>query len=83
MAGGGHDVTTSLESGLRCPGDRWTESAPLTPRTSVSIGDHTVLLAGRTGNGIEQALVAVDTRTNRSTLLLRLPNATYITGRRR
>jgi hypothetical protein len=80
MAGGGHDVTTSLESGLRCPGDRWTESAPLTPRTSVSIGDHTVLLAGRTGNGIEQALVAVDTRTNRSTLLLRLPNTTYITG---
>ncbi|WP_405444477.1 hypothetical protein OG350_37720 [Streptomyces achromogenes] len=29
---------------------------------------------------METALVAVDTGTHRSTLLLRLPNTTYITG---
>lgn len=80
LAGGGRDVTTRLEDGLRCPSDRWTESAPLTPQTALAVGEHTVLLAGPTGQGMEKALVAVDARTHRSTLLLRLPNATYITG---
>lgn len=80
LAGGGHDVTTRLEEGLHCPSDRWADSAPLTPRTALAIGEHTVLLAGPTGQGLEKALVAVDTRTHRSTLLLRLPNTTYITG---
>lgn len=80
LAGGGRDVTTCLEEGLRCPSDRWAESAPLTPRTCLAVGEHTVLLAGPTGQGMEKALVAIDTRTHRSTLLLRLPNATYVTG---
>ncbi|MET9104058.1 restriction endonuclease [Streptomyces antibioticus] len=80
LAGGGRDVTTSLEAGLHCPRDRWVASAPLTPRTALAVGEHTVLLAGPTGQGMEKALVAVDTRTHRSTLLLRMPNTTYITG---
>ncbi|MEU2490903.1 hypothetical protein [Streptomyces sp. NPDC007883] len=80
LAGGGRDVTTRLEEGLHCPSDRWTDSAPLTPQTALAVGEHTVLLAGPTGQGMEKVLVAVDTRTHRSTLLLRLPNTTYITG---
>ncbi|MEI5607916.1 hypothetical protein [Streptomyces brasiliscabiei] len=80
LAGGGHDVTTRFEEGLHCPSDRWADSAPLTARTALAVGEHTVLLAGPTGQGMDKALVAVDTRTRRSTLLLRLPNTTYITG---
>ncbi|MBC3989416.1 restriction endonuclease [Streptomyces sp. AC563] len=80
LAGGGRDVTTRLEEGLHCPSDRWGNSAPLTPQTALAVGEHTVLLAGPTGQGMEKSLVAVDTRTHRSTLLLRLPNTTYITG---
>ncbi|WP_405969047.1 restriction endonuclease [Streptomyces sp. NBC_00988] len=81
LAGGGWDVTTRQEDGWRCPRDRWSESVPLTPQASLAVGEHTVLLAGRTGQGgIEQALVAVDTRTHRSTPLLRLPNTTHITS---
>lgn len=76
----GRDVATRLEDGLHCPSDRWADSAPLTPRTALAVGEHTVLLAGLTGQGMEKALIAVDTRILRSTLLLRLPNTTHITG---
>lgn len=83
LAGGGYSVTTDLTQGLRCPRDRWADSAPLTPTASLAIGDHTVLLAGRTGrpgHGVEKALYAVDTRDHTPTLLFRLPNTTGVTG---
>jgi hypothetical protein len=80
VAGGGYDVTTTLEHGLHCPRERWVEPVPLTPVVSLAAGDHTVLLAGPTGRGMEKVLIALDTRTHRFTLLLRLPNTTRITG---
>ncbi|MFE5857806.1 restriction endonuclease [Streptomyces sp. NPDC056500] len=80
LASGGHSVTTNADQGLACPTTNWVRSAPLTPTAALAIGDHTVLLAGPTGTGIEKALYAVDTRNHQAVPLLRLPNTTRITG---
>ncbi|WP_371651588.1 MULTISPECIES: restriction endonuclease [unclassified Streptomyces] len=80
ISGGGHSVTTDCKHNWRCPADRWADSAPLTPDAALAVGDHTVLLAGRSPQGFEKAVYAVDIHDHTSTLLLRLPNTTQITG---
>lgn len=80
IAGGGHSITTDREHNWHCPEDHWAESAPVTPDASLAVGNHMVLLAGRGPQGFEKAVYAVDTRDHTSTLLLRLPNTTAITG---
>lgn len=80
LAGGGSSVTTIRERNWGCPPERWFNSAPLRPVTSLAVGEHTVLLAGHTPHGVEKALFAVDTRDHNATLLVRFPNTTHIVG---
>jgi hypothetical protein len=83
LAAGGHSVTTNSEERWSCPEGKWVRSAPLTPAAALAVSQHTVLLAGAThrpGEGIEKAVLAVDTRDGTHKPLVRLPNTTHITA---
>ncbi|WP_169317417.1 restriction endonuclease [Actinacidiphila oryziradicis] len=76
LSGGGDSVTADLAPSMD-GNTGWFASVPVvTPTTSLVLDDHTVLLAGRVGNGIETAVYAADTRTRSYSQLARL-HGTY------